>query len=79
MLRLSDAELYRKIGQNIKKYRIISGLTQQQLADKAQISLSYLSKIESAKCSKSMSVSVLNQLANVLNLKIETFFEGESK
>lgn len=79
MLRLSDAELYRKIGQNIKKYRIISELTQQQLADKAQISLSYLSKIESDKCSKSMSVSVLNQLANVLNLKIETFFEGESK
>lgn len=73
MIGLTDAELYQLIGQNIKKYRIMSGFTQQQLADKAQISLSYLSKIEAAKCSKSMSISVLNQIANVLNIKIENF------
>ena len=77
MIYLTDTELYRRIGQNIKKYRLISGLNQQQLADKAQISLSYLSKIESAKCSKSMSISVLNQIANVLDVRIESFFEGE--
>lgn len=71
----SDADLYRVIGTNIKYYREQSKLTQVQLAEQAKISISYLSKIEAAGCSKSLSISVLNQIANVLGIEISAFFD----
>lgn len=38
----NDTDLYRTIGSNIKHYRQQANLTQMQLAEKAQISISYL-------------------------------------
>lgn len=69
----NDSELYKIIGLNIKRYRERAKLTQIQLADRAQISISYLSKIEASGCDKSLSISVLNQIANVLNIDITEF------
>ena len=71
----TDTDLYRVIGTNIKYYREQRKLTQIQLAEQAQISISYLSKIEAAGCNKSLSISVLNQIANVLNIEISEFFK----
>lgn len=73
----SDTELYNVIGKNIKHYREQSNLTQMQLAELAQISISYLSKIEASGCNKSLSISVLNQIANILNVEIENFFKED--
>lgn len=73
----NDSELYRVIGQNIKSYREQASLTQAQLAEQAQISISYLSKIEATGCNKSLSISVLNQIANVLNIEITYFFKED--
>lgn len=70
----NDTELYHIIGANIKYYRRQAKLTQAQLAEKAKISISYLSKIEAAGCNKSLSISVLNQIANVLDIQIDKFF-----
>ena len=70
----NDTELYKIIGANIKHYRDLANLTQMQLAELAQISTSYLSKIEASGCDKSLSLSVLNQIANVLNIDITMFF-----
>lgn len=75
----NDTDLYRVIGANIKYYREHAGLTQVQLAQQAKISISYLSKIETAGCDKSLSISVLNQLANVLGVEISEFFKEVSK
>uniref|UniRef100_UPI003FD83B71 helix-turn-helix domain-containing protein n=1 Tax=Ruminococcus bicirculans (ex Wegman et al. 2014) TaxID=1160721 RepID=UPI003FD83B71 len=75
MLFESDEKLYTVIGKNIKKYRTIAGLTQVQLCEKTGISLSYLTKLESAKCDKSVSLSFLNLLANTLNVDITVFFK----
>ena len=69
----NDADLYRVIGANIKNYREQVKLTQVQLAEQAKISISYLSKIEAAGCDKSLSISVLNQIANVLGVEITEF------
>ena len=69
----NDTDLYRVIGANIKHYREQAKLTQVQLAEQAQISISYLSKIEAAGCNKSLSISVLNQIANVLGVEIIEF------
>lgn len=41
----NDTDLYRVIGANIKHYREQAKLTQLQLAERAKISISYLSKI----------------------------------
>ena len=71
----NDNDLYRVIGENIKHYRDKSKLTQLQLAEQAQISISYLSKIEATSCNKSLSISVLNQIANTLDVDISEFFK----
>lgn len=70
-----DKSLYGTIGRNIKSYRLQSGLTQSQLADKIGISISYLTKIEAEKCNKSISLSILNNIANSLNVEITEFFK----
>lgn len=74
----NDKELYRVIGKNIKLYRKLSKLTQVQLAEKAEINISYLSKIEADSCDKSMSISMLNQIANALDVEITDFFKEEN-
>ena len=71
----NDIDLYRVICANIKQYREQAKLTQVQLAEQAKISISYLSKIEAAGCDKSLSISVLNQIANVLGVEISDFFK----
>ena len=64
----NDTDLYRVIGANIKNYREQAKSTQVQLAEQAKISISYLSKIEAAGCDKSLSISVLNQIANYFGI-----------
>lgn len=71
----NDTDLYHVIGTNIKYHREQRNLTQVQLAEQAKISISYLSKIEAAGCNKSLSISVLNQIANVLRVEISDFFK----
>lgn len=71
----NDTDLYHVIGSNIKHYREQAQLTQVQLAEQAKISISYLSKIEATGCDKSLSISVLNQIANVLDVEINKFFK----
>lgn len=70
----NEAELYKVIGSNIKYYRKQAGLTQIQLSEQLQISISYLSKIEASGCTKSLSISVLNHIANTLDVNITEFF-----
>lgn len=71
----TDTDLYRVIGNNIKHYREQNNLTQMQFAEQAKISISYLSKVEAAGCNKSISISVLNQIANTLGVEIGEFFK----
>lgn len=73
----NDTDLYRVIGNNIKHYREQNNLTQIQFAELAKISISYLSKVEAAGCNKSISISVLNQIANTLGVDISEFFKEE--
>lgn len=74
---MTDHELYQIVGKNIKKFRLSLGMTQQDLADFTQISLSYISKLEASGCSKSISLSLLNQLSTALNIPISHFFKED--
>lgn len=71
----NDKELFKTIGNNIQYFRKKANLTQNQLADEVGISLSYLSKIEASNCDKGISISVLNQIANCLNIDIIEFLK----
>lgn len=73
----TDGELYQTISSNIKRFRQTAGLTQQTLADKAKISISYLTKIEAESCNKSLSISTLNQIANALDIEITEFLKED--
>ena len=66
---------YKIIGQTIKKYRKLHNLTQQELADKACISLSYLTKIEALNCDQPFSLEVLLDISEVLEISIHQLLE----
>ena len=60
------SDKYKKIGQMIKKKRIEMGLTQEELAEKAAISVSYLTKIEAPNVSKTFSLEVVFAISDAL-------------
>lgn len=60
---------------NIKKYRKEKGLTQQELADKAQITMNYLAKIESMKMQRGFTITILGRIADALEIDIRNLFE----
>ncbi len=75
----NDKDLYKTIGYNIKRYRHQNSLTQRELASLAEISISYLSKLEASGCNKSLSISTLNKIANILQTDITDFFSSTEK
>ena len=70
-----DMYYYDIIRANIKKYRKEKNLTQQKLAEMADISHDYLAEIESTKRRKTFSIAVLGRISNALNVSIKNFFE----
>ena len=71
----NDIQLYSTIGRNLKIKRINKNITQQQLAEHSGVSLSLISKLESQKCLKSVSISTLNTLANELEITLTSLME----
>lgn len=56
------------LGKRIREERLKKGLTQEQLAEKVDISLNFMSLIENG---KNMSVQTLINLANALDVSID--------
>lgn len=71
----NDKELYETVGKNIKFYREKANITQVILCELAGISISYLSKIEAPNCTKGISIALLNNIANALNIEITLLLE----
>ena len=67
---------YKNIGQTICKYRKLRGLTQEQLADRACISISYLTKIEDPNCDQPFSLEVILDIAEVLEVSVHQLLEA---
>lgn len=68
---LKHSERYKNIGMKISKYRNQKGLTQEQLANDVGISYSYLTQIEAPNVVKKMSLEVLFDIADVLNIDVK--------
>ena len=67
------------IRHNIKKYRKLRNLTQQQLADKAGLTMNYISKIESQKMQRGFTIVSLTRIADALELDIKYLFDDAKK
>ena len=66
---------YDIVRKNIKKYRKTANLTQQELADKIEVSMHYISQIESANPNKYFTLVVIGRIANALNIDIRQLFD----
>ena len=68
---LKHSEFYKQIGRNISKYRQEKGLTQEELANIVGISYSYLTQIEAPNVAKKMSLEVLIDIAEKLDINVK--------
>ncbi|ADJ29870.1 helix-turn-helix domain-containing protein [Nitrosococcus watsonii] len=66
------------VGKNIKGLRIAAGLTQTQLAKKAHIDQSGLSKIERGE-NESVTLPMLRKIAKALDCSVVALLEDEDK
>ena len=70
-----DYYYYDIVRKNIRKYRKMANLTQQQLADLAGITMNYLAKIESVKMQRGFTIVIVGRIADALNIDIRCLFE----
>lgn len=67
-------EQYREIGRKIAFYRNLRGLSQEDLAEKIEVSVSHISKIEAPQANTSLSLDMLYLIAEGLDIDIAAFF-----
>ncbi len=72
---MNEANIYDIIRINIKKIRQEKGLTQAQLAEKADLSHDYIRQIESLKVANTFSVDTLYRIAKALEINPSKLFE----
>lgn len=65
---------YSIISENIKIYRKNSNLSQEQLAEKSDLSISYIKQLESGKIFKNITLTTLLKLSKALNISINKLF-----
>ena len=65
---------YSTLIKNIKYYRLKANMTQEQLAEKADLSVSYIKKIESSKEFKNVTFNTCSKIAKALNINIKLLF-----
>ena len=70
-----DYYYYNIVRNNIKKYRKIVGITQQELADRIDVSMHYISQIESANPNKYFTLVIIGRIADALQIDIKQLFE----
>lgn len=71
------SDIYNIIGKNIKKYRIMKGLKQRELAEALYLSDSFIAKLESI-THQTISIDTLEEIANVLDCDIRDFFDRDN-
>lgn len=72
---MDNEKLHEIVCENIKKYRTQSGLTQQELSEKIEISHEYLRQLESKKGQKDFSFYTLYKISSVLIIPLDDFIK----
>ena len=71
--------IYDTVRLNIRKYRRKKGITQQELADLADLSHGYIRDIESINMGVTFSLDAVEKIGNALDVKIKDMFEEEKE
>lgn len=75
MTKINVYNEYNNLSDNIKYYRNERNLTQEQLAELAMCSTSYIKQIESQKNFKNMTFITLTNICNALDINIADLFK----
>ena len=67
------AEINKKVGERIRKYRLVKGLSQEKLAFEADLHRAYIGQIERGE--KNIGVQNLQKIAPALKVKISKLIE----
>lgn len=70
-----DNNIMAKISNNIKKYRLLAGITQEQLAVDVGKSYDFIRRLEYKKGQIGCSIDTLYKISVVLGVTMEKFFE----
>ena len=73
--KINNTNIYDTVRINIRKYRKIKGMTQQELADAADLSHGYIREIESLKMGVTFSLDAVEKIANALEIPFYLLFE----
>lgn len=76
-IKIANEEKYNRIGLNIAYQRKLKKLTQIQLAEKVGISRTHMSNIEAPNMITPISLEVIFNIADTLEVPVETFFKFE--
>ena len=81
MSNIQSSELFKIIGKNIKYYRKLYNLekgkmTQEKLAELADVSIALIGNLESEKINQGLSVFTLWKISKALEIPIEYLFDG---
>lgn len=69
-----NSYILKTIGNNVKKIRLSRGITQEQMAERLNRSINFVSLIELGK--SGMSVETIVDICNILNVSSESLFKG---
>ena len=75
--KLPNADKYNRIGLNIAYHRKLKKLTQIQLSELAGISRTHMSNIEAPNMVTPISLEVIFNIADALEIPVETLFKFE--
>lgn len=70
-----NRDFYLDLGEHIAFYRKQARLTQQELANRIDVTRCYLSRIESANTVQSFSLEILFNISKILDVPVMNFFE----
>lgn len=74
---MNNTNIYDTVRQNIRKYRKLKCMTQQELADASELSHGYIREIESLNMGVTFSLDAVEKIANALDIKVKCLFDED--
>lgn len=74
----NNTNIYDTVRKNIRKYRKLKCMTQQELADAAELSHGYIREIESPNMGVTFSLDAVEKIATALEIEAKLLFEEEN-
>lgn len=77
MINIKNEEVIKSVGERIRKFRIQKNLSQEDLANEAEISLSQITRLELGKTNPT--ISTLYVIAEALSIELKTLLDFRIK